>query len=194
MPGIEDDVFLELLGEGRLGQQLLRDRFHQGLQRFVDHGRLDAHGQGQRPAGHVVRQFGLGLEVFADVGIALFFKDVLDEGAVGLGQGYDIGPFVEQAVADPDRVGELEYPDIGLEQHLDEALGRGRVVLLARDDVGVRRFARAAGDVFAGDLEGVEQQLVFLARRQGQDRERGLEVVAGPGRKAATSRLSRGWG
>ena len=106
--------------------------------------------RGRVQAGHVVRQLRLGLEVLADVGIMLVLEYVLDKSAVGLGQGHDIGSFVEHRVADADRVGELEDADIRFEQDLDETLGRGRVVLLARDDEGVGRFAVRRGRYFPG--------------------------------------------
>ena len=174
---VQYDVFLEP-GEDVLRRRLTLHRRQQGLQRLVDDDRAHAHGQRQRPAGHVIGQLGLGARVLADVGVVLDLEDVLDEGAIGLRQGNDVRALVEQDVAHARRVGQPEHADGGAPQHLHQALGGGRVVLRARDDVGVGRLAVAAGDVLAGDLPGVEQQLALLARRRMQHRQCGLQVVA----------------
>ena len=161
--GIEDDIFFKLFRERTVEELFLSDRFHQGFQRLIDRDGLDAHADGQSPGGHVIRQLGFGLEIFADVGIVLIFKYILDKRAVRLGQGNDIGLFVEHGVADPRRVGELENPNIRFEQDLHEALGHNRVVLLARDDEGVGRLVFAPA-MFSRAIWKVSSSSSFLWR------------------------------
>ena len=142
-----------------------------GLLARLEH--LDPHGNGERPRGHVVRREDRRPGIRPHLGVALRPEHGQQEGPVGLGGGDDGRALGEMGVTHLQGSSRALDVDAVAQQEVHEPAGGHLVVLLRRNDEGVRWLARAALDRIPRHVVHVaEDRLAFVGA--------GLEV--GPGR------------
>ena len=137
-------------------------QLHSGGERLHDLDAAHAQEQRQRPAGDVVGRLALG--------VALHLEEVLDVCAVGLVATDHQGAGRVAAAVGDDRFGALVDLDAAVQEHVHQALHRGRVAVVGGDQPRPRGSRRALVYHPLGDLQGVAQPGLRLAGEAAQQR------------------------